>query len=382
MNSPVTISQFRISIVVVACGLLGPAARTVSSSSATHRGSVGSEPDGLLAELRAANLARAREVIDRVKKIPLSSHSPPWAICHAFLVHASDFELRDPATGNSVSALRTVLLEPGSAVEVHRGAWRFRRAATPRTFERHDGQFLYLVLNSGLRPRQHGSELERRLWAIWQREEMEFHTLLDPSWFIPACCLADVKRPWTNKFGERFDGDLLLALLEAQLRTPRSQSPCAGTHALYALATVCNSCALFNSAGLRQQAERTWRANVRQVLAAILPDGDFDLKRYSDVTDPPPDYANWSLHIRGHLLECLFVSEDPLVQGEPGVHRMVSRTIRDADLHLRASAALANLRDSTSFSFASACHLAHGLRLYVQACASHPIGKGVGESPD
>ena len=197
-----------------------------------------SQPARQLAPLVAQNLANAQSLIRRIRQIRLNVFSPPWAICHAFLVHGSDFELLDPRTGQPASALRTLLIDPGSAVELHRGAWRFRRATSRRTFERHPSQFSYLILNAGLRPRRTGGETERRLWRIWDRETAEFHTLLDPSWLIPACSLAGTNEPWTNKFGASLDGDTLLSLLEERLGTPLSQLPCGGTHAFYALAVA------------------------------------------------------------------------------------------------------------------------------------------------
>lgn len=349
-------------------------AGAVSARAQARGASEHGEPQraGQLAELVTQNVASADRLVHRVRQIRLNVFSPPWAICHAFLLHGADFKLLDPRTGQSVSALQTVLVDPGSAVELYRGAWRFRRATLPRTFERHPGQFSYLIFNTGLRPKRTGSETERRLWLIWNRETAEFHTLLDPSWFIPAWCLVGREQPWTNKFGEQLDGDRLLGLLREQLGMPPSELPCGGTHAFYALAAVRKCRPLPLSAMMRHELDRLWSAQVRRALSSIAQDGTFNLKQYAGMNEAIPDETAWSLHIRGHLIECLFVAPDPENRTNTKLHRMVARTISDARLYLASTTGLASFSSDGTFTYASACHLAHGLRLYVRSFGRNP----------
>lgn len=118
-----------------------------------------------------------------------------------------------------------------------------------------------------------------------------------------------------------------------------------------------------------------WEAQVTHTLNAIAPNGTFDLTRYAGISEPVPDEAAWSLHIRGHLIECLFVHPDRSLLANVALHRMVSRTISEAKLYLDSPQALANLVNGTGpFTYASACHLAHGLMLYRKACAA-PVRK-------
>ena len=116
--------------------------------------------------------------------------------------------------------------------------------------------------------------------------------------------------------------------------------------------------------------EREWEQQFAKIDAAIGSQGQFDLHGYTGVPPDPSELDDWTVYVAGHLIEVLFVGDEPTIVSNPKFHHFVSWSIEQC-LKLDVwGEPEALLRGARPFDYASACHLVHGLKLYREACVA------------